>query len=246
MNAMKTAMRTTAISLALACGLALFGCGTPSQTSSTADEAQQQSPAESASAQNKNASPEEILDEITADFEATEKTIADSLAATKTAAGNTYESYKGNKDSVANWYEATQKATDDLFARTEENSKRYFLALAEKGQAEDSRYLDDGMKAWYRTVYEDAFRGFYQEVYEDDFKELYETYYDGALKEAYGAVNYSELSDESSSFYRQYSDGMKNLYRSYSDAMSDNYRMYSDVSGEFYKKNYDLSNTLTD
>ena len=159
---MKTTMKTAAISLALACGLALYGCGTPSQASSTADDTQQRSSTENVSTQSKNASPEEILDGITSDFEAAEKAIADNLAATKTATGSTYESYKENKASVSNWYETTQKTADDLFARTKENSRQYFFALAKKRETEGSRYTDDGMKAWYRTVYEDAFKGFYK------------------------------------------------------------------------------------
>ena len=239
------ATKTAAIALALTCGLALGGCAAASETNG-AQTAAQQAPVASTPAPSKNATPEEILDAITADFEATEQAIADNLTAAKTAAGDTYESYTANKAAIANWYETTQKAADDLFARTEANSKQYFYALAAKGESADSRDLDDGMKAWYRTVYEDAFKSFYQAVYEDDFKELYEAYYDGVFDAAYDTVDYSELSDEYSAFYRQHSDSLKDLYRSYSDAQSDNYRMYSDVSGEFYKKNYDLSKVLSD
>lgn len=239
------ATKTAAVSLALVCGLALGGCAADQQTGSTST-ATQQTPIASAPAPSKNAAPEEILDAISADFEATEQAIADNLAATKNALGDTYETYLANKTALSDWYETTQKAADDLFARTEANSKQYFNALAAQGETVDSRDINDGMKAWYRAVYEDAFKGFYQAVYEDDFKELYEAYYDGVFDAAYGKVDYSELSDESSAFYRKHSDASKDLYRSYSDAQSDNYRMYSDVSGEFYKKNYDLSKVLAD
>lgn len=241
------ATKAVAVSLVLACGLMLAGCAGAGRQTSEASGASQENPvASTAPAPSKNATPEEILEAITADFEGTEQTIANNLTAAKTAAGDSYESYVANKAAIANWYEATQQAADELFTRTEENSKQYFNALAEKGEDGGSRELNDGMKAWYRTVYEDAFKGFYQAVYEDDYKELYEAYYDGVLDAAYDSVNYSELSDEYSAFYRQYSDGLKDLYRSYSDAQSDNYRMYSDVSGEFYKGNYDLSKVLPD
>ena len=241
------ATKVVAVSLVLACGLLLGGCAGGGQQTGGASETSQEAPvANTVPAPSKNATPEEILEAITADFEGTEQAIANNLTAAKTASGDSYESYVANKVAIANWYEATQKAADELFARTEENSKQYFNALAAKGEDGGSRELNDGMKAWYRTVYEDAFKGFYQAVYEDDYKELYEAYYDGVLDAAYDSVNYSELSDEYSAFYRQYSDGLKDLYRSYSDAQSDNYRMYSDVSGEFYKGNYDLSKVLPD
>lgn len=163
------AAKTAAVSLALVCGLALGGCAADQQTGSTST-ATQQTPIASAPAPSKNAAPEEILDAISADFEATEQAIADNLAATKNALGDTYETYLANKTALSDWYETTQKAADDLFARTEANSKQYFNALAAQGETVDSRDINDGMKAWYRAVYEDAFKGFYQAVYEDDLR----------------------------------------------------------------------------
>lgn len=172
------------------------------------------------------------------------KSIADNLASTKTAAGDSYDTYVANKGAITDWIDSTQTATDELFARTDDNSKRYFRVLAKQAQSDEKADLDKQMKAWYRAVYEDAFRDFYEAVHEDAYSDLFDTYYDGVLADAFDSVSYSEASAEHSAFYRAYSDGTRDLYRSYSDAMSDEYCMYSDVSSAFYKKNYDLNDIL--
>ena len=143
----------TVVAVMLAASLSGCAAPAPQQESGAASPAAQESATAPAPVVSDSASPEEILNAISADFEATEKSIADNLASTKTAAGDSYDTYVANKGAITDWIDSTQTATDELFARTDDNSKRYFHALAKQAQSDEKADLDKQMKAWYRAVY---------------------------------------------------------------------------------------------
>lgn len=246
---------------ALSAALILSGCGGASSgnaeaanTSGTTTESASQTGAGtsdkgmaattsdkgSTSASATASTPEEQIKLIQDDFSTTLSGIQASLDETKAKVGDTYEGYKQNKSAIDDWYEAAEKASDDLFVRTIENSRTYFRLLGKEAESMEYSEVSDAMQDFYRAVYEDAFSDYYRKVYEDCPSDLYETYYEGVIPDASGTVEYSDYSAELKDFYRNYSDAIKAFYRSYSDAMSDVYRDYSDASSAFYKKNFAL------
>lgn len=90
----------TVVAVMLAASLSGCAAPAPQQESGAASPAAQESATAPAPVVSDNASPEEILNAISADFEATEKSIADNLASTKTAAGDSYDTYVANKGAI--------------------------------------------------------------------------------------------------------------------------------------------------
>ena len=240
---MKT-MKIGACALAVAAACVLAGCSggdnaAGQQTAQTATES-----AASVSKEAETTTPDAVLDEITADFETTNADIVASLEDVKSKAGGSYADYAANKDMLTNWFADAQEKADGLYARTKENSKKYFTLLADQGSSLEYRDMDDAMKAYYRAVYDDAFKSMYRDVYTDAFKDVYRTFYEGVMKEAYDVLSYSEASDTQSDLYRAISDAQSDFYQAESDAQSDVYEMYSDVYSKLYNKEYDLSSVL--
>lgn len=244
------AMKISACALAVAAACTLAGCSSANQGSGGDGVAGQQATqnesgvAASANKEAETTTPDAVLDEITADFETTNADIVASLEDVKSKAGGSYADYAANKDMLTNWFSDAQEKADGLYARTRENSKKYFTLLADQGSSLEYRDMDDAMKAYYRAVYDDAFKSMYRDVYTDAFKDVYRTFYEGVMKEAYDVLSYSEASDAQSDLYRAISDAQSDFYQAESDAQSGVYEMYSDVYSKLYNKEYDLSSVL--
>ena len=192
----------------------------------------------------KNPSPSEILEEITADFESTSTKLNEELEKVNASVGGTYEGYVANKQSLTDWYALVKSESEGLFGRTKEKSADYFRAVVATVDHADSSALQSAMKEYYRTVYDDAMTSYYRSVYDDAFKNVYRTYYEGVMKDAYEKLPYSDYSDAGTALYRDYSDAQSDCYRAYSDAQSEYYQMYSDVMSKFYQKDFDIESVL--
>ena len=181
--------------------------------------------------------PEGLLAGINADVTVVCKYLTDELAATNTQIGSTYEEYVANKQLLSDWYALVQSESQLLFARTKENSIKYFKLITAESKEYD--VLDDAMDEFYDEVYDGAMDEYYDNIYDDLMDDVYSIYYDGIVEEGYDEVPYEEWSEESTACYKEWSDNSSAVYKGWSESSSNIYKLWSAVISAFHQGEYD-------
>ena len=185
--------------------------------------------------------PEAILDEIQGDFNDTAQKLYDDQQSMFSEVGETYDSYIENKQLVQDWYDLTISETEELNARTQENSEAYFQAVIDSVDTSDSDAVDDAIDDFYDAIYDDAYGDYYDTVYDDLYDDAYDQYYDGIISDALdGAENYGEVYDALSTEYKALSDGRSGVYEAIADGRSEIYEICSNARSAEYSDEFTM------
>lgn len=170
--------RLTAAILALVITLSLCACGATGNTGA-------------ASAGNKPKKIEKpvadtldgILEAIEDDYKTTVQAFRDSLDTINAVIGGDYKNYVKNRQMIDDWYTQVETETAQLFQRTEENCKQYFILMSTQTE-HTYKAMNRAADKVYDSVYDDVRDDFYDDVYDDLMDDLYDEYYDGVLEDA--------------------------------------------------------------
>lgn len=185
--------------------------------------------------------PAALLDAITNDFTDVTTALTEKQTETFSAVGTTYADYQKNKGLIDTWMESVLSESDELFARTKENSVAYFKLIVANEDHVYSEFCDDALDKYYDTVYDKAMDTYYDALYDDAMDALYDQYYDGIISDVYDTVEYKEWSDANSECYKTWSDASSNVYKKWSKESSYVYGLWSAMSSALcYNKNYDV------
>ena len=163
--------RLTAAILALVITLTLCACGATGNTGA-------------ASAGNKPKKIEKpvadtldgILEAID-DYKTTVQAFRDSLDTINAVIGGDYKNYVKNRQMIDDWYTQVETETAQLFQRTEENCKQYFILMSTQTEHTYKAMNREADKV-YDSVYDDVRDDFYDDIYDDLMDDLYDEYYD--------------------------------------------------------------------
>ena len=230
--------RLTAAILALVITLSLCACGATGNTGA-------------ASAGNKPKKIEKpvadtldgILEAIEDDYKTTVQAFRDSLDTINAVIGGDYKNYVKNRQMIDDWYTQVETETAQLFQRTEENCKQYFILMSTQTE-HTYKAMNRAADKVYDSVYDDVRDDFYDDVYDDLMDDLYDEYYDGVLEDAYDLVPYKEYSEQRSYFYQAWSGAHSEIYRLLSEHGSRIYGMCSAIGTAIYKDDYDFAAVL--
>ena len=230
--------RLTAAILALVITLSLCACGATGNTGA-------------ASAGNKPKKIEKpvadtldgILEAIEDDYKTTVQAFRDSLDTINAVIGGDYKNYVKNRQMIDDWYKQVETETAQLFQRTEENCKQYFILMSTQTE-HTYKAMNRAADKVYDSVYDDVRDDFYDDVYDDLMDDLYDEYYDGVLEDAYDLVPYKEYSEQRSYFYQAWSGAHSEIYRLLSEHGSRIYGMCSAIGTAIYKDDYDFAAVL--
>lgn len=230
--------RLTAAILALVITLSLCACGATGNTGA-------------ASAGNKPKKIEKpvadtldgILEAIEDDYKTTVQAFRDSLDTINAVIGGDYKNYVKNRQMIDDWYTQVETETAQLFQRTEENCKQYFILMSTQKE-HTYKAMNRAADKVYDSVYDDVRDDFYDDVYDDLMDDLYDEYYDGVLEDAYDIIPYKEYSEQRSYFYQAWSGAHSEIYRLLSEHGSRIYGMCSAIGTAIYKDDYDFAAVL--
>ena len=169
--------RLTAAILALVITLSLCACGATGNTGA-------------ASAGNKPKKIEKpvadtldgILEAIEDDYKTTVQAFRDSLDTINAVIGGDYKNYVKNRQMIDDWYTQVETETAQLFQRTEENCKQYFILMSTQTE-HTYKAMNRAADKVYDSVYDDVRDDFYDDVYDDLMDDLYDEYYDGVNRD---------------------------------------------------------------
>lgn len=184
-----------------------------------------------------------ILAAIAEDYETTIQTLQDSAAEIDAAINGNYENYAKNRQMIDNWYAQAETEAAELFQRTEENCRQYFILMSTQTE-HTYKAMNKAAEKIYDDVYDDARDDFYDDVYDDLMEDLYDAYYDGVLDDAYDLVPYKEYSEQKTYFYEAWSGARSELYRLISEHGSRLYGMCSAIGSAIYQDDYDFAAVL--
>ena len=94
-----------------------------------------------------------ILAAIADDYKTTIQTLQNSMNEINAAINGNYENYAQNRQMIDNWYVQVETETEQLFQRTEENCRQYFIMM--------STQTEHTYKAMYRAaekIYHSVYR----------------------------------------------------------------------------------------
>lgn len=186
---------------------------------------------------------EGVLAVISDDYGTTIQALQDSLEKINTLIDGDYGSYIRNRQMIDDWYTQAETETAELFQRTEENCRQYFILMSTQTEHE-YKAMSKAAEKIYDDVYDDARDDFYDDVYDELMEDLYDEYYDGVLDDAYDLVPYKEYSEQRSYCYQVWSEARSALYSLYSEYGSRLYEMYSAINRAIYDEEYDFAAVL--
>lgn len=184
-----------------------------------------------------------ILAAIADDYKTTIQTLQDGVDEINTAINGDYENYAKNRQMIDDWYAQAETEAAELFQRTEENCRQYFILMSTQTEHE-YKAMNKAAEKIYDDVYDDAWDDFYDDVYDGLMEDLYDAYYDGVLDDAYNLVPYKEYSEQKTYFYETWSGACSEIYRLLSEHGSRLYGMCSAIGSAIYQDDYDFAAVL--
>lgn len=233
--------RSIAAMISIAMILTLCACGAsentdtkPSAGTTTSKKAEKRKNADTL---------EGVLAAVSDDYEETIQALQDSLGKINTLIDGDYGAYIKNRQMIDDWYAQAETETAELFQRTEENCRQYFILMSTQTEHE-YKAMSKAAEKIYDDVYDDARDDFYDDVYDDLMDDLYDAYYDGILNDAYDLVPYKEYSEQRSYCYQAWSEARSALYSLYSEHGSRLYELYSTINHAICNDDYDFAAVL--
>ena len=100
-----------------------------------------------------------ILEAIEDDYKTTVQAFRDSLDTINAVIGGDYKNYVKNRQMIDDWYTQVETETAQLFQRTEENCKQYFILMSTQTE-HTYKAMNRAADKVYDSVYDDVRRLF--------------------------------------------------------------------------------------
>lgn len=185
-----------------------------------------------------------ILDKINEDVDDVVEILNAELQTVYNSVGETYDSYKENKQCLTVWYDLVETETEKLFENTMNYSYDYYTTLVATVDMNDSVDVYNAMDEYLDEVHQKTFDKIYEAVYDKLFNEIYNKYYDGIIADAMKEAEYGEWLSESAGYLDAWTNARNGFYEDWLETKTDIYDDWFRVKTEFYNHNFDIESIL--